>query len=198
MTLFKLPSTWCMEISKMIARFWWSGKDGKRPMYWVSWRKMAMPKDLGGMGFRDLGDFNDAMLTKTAWRLHHNPDSLWARVMRGLYYPKHSLTEAKKGARPSWAWNSILTGRDIIQNQGAWRVGDGKSIRVFEDNWVPNGSSAKPIRLAGRHRERNITTNHHLGDTDRLRTLKVADLISCDTRQWNLQLIEDHVTEQEK
>lgn len=103
MTLFKLPSTWCKEIAKMIARFWWNERDGQRTMHWISWKKITMPKDMGGFRFRDLGYFNTAMLTKTTRRLHDNPTSLWAQVMKGMYYPKTNLLEETKGVRPSWA-----------------------------------------------------------------------------------------------
>lgn len=68
-----------------------------------------MPKDMGGMDFRDLTDFNTAMLTKITWRLQNENESIWSRIMNGLYYPRGGLVNAKKGVRPSWVWTSILT-----------------------------------------------------------------------------------------
>lgn len=38
------------------------------------------------MGFRDLNDFNKAMLAKVSWRLIKNPDSLMAKMLRGRYF----------------------------------------------------------------------------------------------------------------
>lgn len=34
------------------------------------------------MGFRILKEFNLALLAKQCWRLIHNPDSLWAQVIK--------------------------------------------------------------------------------------------------------------------
>ena len=54
-----------------------------------------MPKDKGGMGFRDLQSFNLAMLAKQVWRLLCDLDSLCARVLRARCYPDGKLLNAK-------------------------------------------------------------------------------------------------------
>lgn len=65
----------------------------------------------GGLGFRNLKDFNLALLGKQCWRLIHEPDSLWARVIKGRYFPNGPFGKAKRRGRASWAWSSILAGR---------------------------------------------------------------------------------------
>ena len=45
--------------------------------------------------------------------------------------------EAKESRMGSYAWRSILVGRDVIQRGARWRVGDGKKIRIWQDNWLP-------------------------------------------------------------
>ncbi|XP_075663011.1 uncharacterized protein LOC142632511 [Castanea sativa] len=53
-----------------------------------------------------------------------------------------SILEAKEG-KGSFAWKSILKGREIIQKGLLWRVGNGSSIRIFHDNWLPDPSIKK-------------------------------------------------------
>lgn len=57
-------------------------------MHWQSWLNMAVPKSKGGLGFRDLELFNDAILARQAWRLLDNPQSLCVCVLKGRYYPQ--------------------------------------------------------------------------------------------------------------
>ena len=79
-------------------------------MHWRASWKMCIPKNDGGMEFRDLHAFNLAMLAKQVWRLLSNPDTLCARVLRAKYYPDGNLLKAgpKKGS--SFMWQSIVVG----------------------------------------------------------------------------------------
>mgnify|MGYP007071371709 CR=1 FL=1 len=67
----------------------------------MPWWKLCVPKNQGGMGFRDIHCFNLALLAKQAWRLIDNPDSLCARILRAKYYPEGDLLNAtlKKKAK---------------------------------------------------------------------------------------------------
>lgn len=69
-----------------------------------------MPKDRGGMGFRDRKHFNKAMLAKQVWRLISEPDSLCARVLRSKYYPYGQTLNAKLKPGSSFTWQGIMMG----------------------------------------------------------------------------------------
>ena len=127
MSCFKLPITLCNEIESLIKKFWWGQQGEQRKIHWSKWSTLCKPKSLGGMGFRDFQKFNDAMLSKQVWRLLANEDSLFYRFFKAKIFPMGCILEAKEGTG-SFAWKSILKGREIIQKGMLWRVGNGSSI----------------------------------------------------------------------
>ena len=65
------------------------------------------------------------------------PNSLWALVLKARYFPNCSFFNAKKGGRASWAWASLLAGRDILCKGAHWQIMSGKEVRVWKDRWIP-------------------------------------------------------------
>ena len=94
MGVYKIPAAIIQEFHSAMTRFWWGGKGEERKMHWLSWEKMCKPKCMGGMGFKDLRVFNDALLGKQVWRLSHYKNSLLSRVMSAKYYPQGDIFQA--------------------------------------------------------------------------------------------------------
>ena len=76
---------------------------------------MTKSKLVGGMGSRDLSMFNDSLLAKQTWRLLKNPDSLLSKAFKANFSPNCSIFEAKDSRTASYAWQSILKDKDVIQ-----------------------------------------------------------------------------------
>lgn len=107
MSIFRIPDGLIDEIHSTLARFWWGSKDGDRKIHWHRWEVLCLPKSMGGMGFRDLKCFNQALLGKQGWRLCSNVRSLLQRVLRACYYKHASFVESLRGYDPSYSWRSI-------------------------------------------------------------------------------------------
>ena len=110
-------------------------------MAWLSWDRMMLPKSKGGMGFRDMRAFNQALLVKQAWRLLDTPDSLCARLMRAKYYPNGNLLDTVFTRNSSVVWKGIEHRLELLKRGVIWRVGDGALIKTWQDPSISRGPS---------------------------------------------------------
>jgi hypothetical protein len=175
MSVFQLPKTLCNEINAMMSRFWWGHKENDRKVAWMNWGKMGRQKEKGGMGFRDIECFNLALLAKQGWRIIQNPDSLVGRIFKEKYFRHVDFMKSNLGPNPSYAWRSIWNAIPLLKKGLIWRVGDGNSIKIWGDKWVPNPISYEvqsPIRFF---------------DQD----ARVSRLIDEATKWWNIELVSD-------
>jgi len=142
---------------------------------------MGRSKKEGGMGFRVLIIFNQALLAKQVWRLYKSPSSLTARILKAKYFPYSSVMEVSIGTKPSFAWRIIISSLPLLQQGIVWRVGDGHSIRVWQDRWLPTPNTfmvQSPKRLLGE---------------DAL----VSNLIDPNTKEWKTDFIKEVFLEDE-
>ncbi|MCI14198.1 RNA-directed DNA polymerase (Reverse transcriptase), partial [Trifolium medium] len=104
MSVYLLPETTIKEIERMMNSFWWGGGAHNQGIRWLAWDRMAYPKALGGMGFRDLHSFNLAMIAKQGWNIMTKPHTLVAKLYKARYFPNSSLFDSQLGHNPSYAW----------------------------------------------------------------------------------------------
>ncbi|KAF7838884.1 reverse transcriptase [Senna tora] len=176
MSVFKFLKSSYMEFDNLIANFWWGLKEDGSKVHWRAWSKLIRPKDEGGLGFKDFENFNLSLLAKQSWRILESPNDLWVQVLKGLYFPSGDFLSAKKGHRASWVWSSILEGRELFLEGACWKVGDGSSVLVWGDRWVP-----------GLHDFRSGSVL-----PESLEDLKVGDLI-CNG-SWDLSVVSDFIS----
>jgi hypothetical protein len=125
MSVFKLPASLCHELTQLIRQFWWGEDSENRKVYLMAWDKLLMSKGMGGIGFRDLGLFNQALLARQAWRLIQYPDSLCARLLRSKYYPRGEIIDTIFIGDASPTWRGVEHGLELLKKGIIWRVGKG-------------------------------------------------------------------------
>ncbi|AAG03119.1 F5A9.24 [Arabidopsis thaliana] len=175
MSCFKLPITTCENLESAMASFWWDSCDHSRKIHWQSWERLCLPKDSGGLGFRDIQSFNQALLAKQAWRLLHFPDCLLSRLLKSRYFDATDFLDAALSQRPSFGWRSILFGRELLSKGLQKRVGDGASLFVWIDPWIDDNGFRAPWR-------KNLIYDV---------TLKVKALLNPRTGFWDEEVLHD-------
>ena len=155
MSVFQLPVKLCEELDGLCARFWWGQVGNERKIRWKSWDKLTLSKKDGGMGFRDLRAFNLGMLAKQGWRLLKDTTSLLYQCFKARYFPKTLVLEATESPNCSFVWRSLVAALPILRMGHCWRVGDGRSIKVYRDRWIPEYPTNKPF-LSVREDEEDV------------------------------------------
>ncbi|KAK3218516.1 hypothetical protein Dsin_012486 [Dipteronia sinensis] len=166
------------DIHRICAKFWLGSIDDNNKIHLGSWKKLCGSKDVGGLGFRDLSVFNQALLAKQCWRLICKPSSLAARVLKHCYYPDCTVLQADYGESCSFLWKSFMWGNGLLKAGTRWREGNGASISIYKNQWLPRPSTFKPISLS------------RLG-----RKAKAQDLL-LPGEGWNVDLIHEFFWEE--
>jgi len=126
MSCFRLPTGICDKMRTTVSNHWWGIENGRKKMHWRSWEWLTTPKAMGGMGFRDMELFNQAMLGKQCWRILTCQDSLCSKVLKGRYFPHCDFWQAPQPRSSSYTWRSLMHGKKLLEKDILWRVGDGK------------------------------------------------------------------------
>ncbi|KAL9673108.1 hypothetical protein QQ045_029361 [Rhodiola kirilowii] len=82
MAVFIIPQRIRDEMTRVMLNFWWGNKEVKG-IHWISRKILMEPKENGGLGFRDLNYFNEALVMRLCWRVIRFPNLLLSRVLKG-------------------------------------------------------------------------------------------------------------------
>jgi hypothetical protein len=97
---------------------------------------------------------------------------LCAQVLRAKYYPNGNALQATDVDGMSYTWRSVLKGMALLRKGIIWRIGDGRSIHIWNDRWIPRGTTRRPCSHRGRHLIQWVN-----------------ELIDPLTGQWDTQLV---------
>ena len=94
------------------------------------------------------------------------------KIFKAKFFPNCLIMEAKDSNSGSYAWESILKGRDVLKKDTFWRVGNGRSIKL-SDNWLPIPNHPKSLSLGA----------------TQFPNFQVSCLINRSTNLWNSDLV---------
>ncbi|GKC32324.1 RNA-directed DNA polymerase, eukaryota, reverse transcriptase zinc-binding domain protein [Tanacetum coccineum] len=175
-SIFILPKGVCEEIDKLIKAFLWKtdGKKGGRGggcKYSVSWKEVCKPKNEGGLGFKSLQVWNEALMAKHLWDIIIDKDSIWVKWVKGQWLKNDSIWAVEVHDHTSWGWKQILSLRNKVRNFIHFKIGNGKKFLFWFDKWNVYGPLCKLVYYAS------------IMQSSLIMKTKVADLIS--NKKWN-------------
>ena len=101
-------------------------------------------------------------------------------MLKARYFPNCSVLEAEAIGDMSYTWRSILKGVELLKEGIVWRIGTGEHVRIWEDPWIPNGTTRRPRTARG-----SVLID------------KVSDLFDPYTENWDEELVKDLFCEED-
>lgn len=143
-------------------------------MYLKAWSSLCIPKEAGGLGFRQMKDINEAFVTKLVWQLNTDTRKLWVQVFRAKYLRGlNFMDDIQPSRNTSWIWSSIMHCKENFHRGACYTVRSHSRLRVSADPWIP-----------GIARHRLIHDIHWPVDV-----YYVKDLMISGGEQWDMDLI---------
>ena len=171
-SVFLLPQAVINDINKLLKNFLWSQGETSKGKAKVAWENICKPKKQGGLGLKDIGVWNKAMITKHLWNIAEDKNTLWVKWISTVKLKGRSIWAVIEDASDSWGWRNILRLRQEVRQNIVTKVGDGKKASMWFDNWSSLGAL------------NSIINYRDLYDVRLSIDLKVADLIVNDNWQW--------------
>nr|GEV10586.1 hypothetical protein [Tanacetum cinerariifolium] len=168
---FRLPKAVIKDIDKVLKGYLWCNGEISKGKAKVSWKNVCKPKNEGGLGIKNLGDWNDALLSKHLWNVISNKDSLWVEWINAMRLKGKCIWTIKHDSNASCGWNQMLDLRDKMRKHVKYKIRDGKSIFLWHDKWWGDSSLCDliPNEVLQRYNMNNV---------------KVRDMVRNGKWQW--------------
>ncbi|XP_071714436.1 uncharacterized protein [Rutidosis leptorrhynchoides] len=144
-SMFILPKSVNADIERLLRNFLWSQGEFKRGKAKVNWNEVCRPKVKGGLGIKNLHTWNIALMSKHAWNIVSDKNSIWAKWVKKVKLKKRNFWDFKAAVDSCWSWKKIMQNRELIAKFIVKRIGNGSHTSAWFDNWHPVGPLCKFI-----------------------------------------------------
>lgn len=120
LAMFHIPLHIAHKIKGMIDRFFW-GTSESTGIHWRSKHILQMPKGMGGLGIRNIGNFDQALLMKQVRCMQQHPQLLVSRVFKDPKQQGFRIYTRRHNA--SWGSRGLQAAETTLIQGLAWKVG---------------------------------------------------------------------------
>ncbi|XP_058775405.1 uncharacterized protein LOC131649670 [Vicia villosa] len=154
---WKVSSKVVKDIRAMQRKFLWEGVVDKVGVTWVRWDIVCRSRKHGGLGVKDIGKFNKALLSKWIWIFLVEEEAIWYGVIKERYGDlKSRLWNCEDGFYDSkdsfWSRNlmELCTNHQGILYNMTVKVGNENVTQFWNSRWLGTCSpSCRGVRFGG-------------------------------------------------
>lgn len=132
-----IPKGVLEKVQKCCFNFLWQGSSEYKGTHWVSWKKVALPKSLGGWGLKDIFSFGRSLAAKPLWNFI-SKYSLWKQILAQKNISLNTINdwikrEPKHIQNVSNQWKALSLAFALVGVFLAWKVSNGTTVRIRKD-----------------------------------------------------------------
>ncbi|VFQ84277.1 unnamed protein product [Cuscuta campestris] len=144
--LFIIPTMVMKKIHSICRNFLWSSKadNGKVPS--VAWEDVCKPKKEGGLGIKNLVNWNKACGQGLLWDIAQKKDILWVKWIHNKYLKRDSIWDISPKSGMCFYLRKLLLNRDMfagmsnlesyeVQKGYDWLQGGGTDFQAYPIVW---------------------------------------------------------------
>ncbi|XP_062094314.1 uncharacterized protein LOC133800371 [Humulus lupulus] len=110
-----LPRKVIKEIEAICRAFLWTGKKLMVGAGKIAWDSMCKPKAAGGIGFKNISEWNKAAMFKYVWAVAAKEDNLWVRWVHSVYIKDGVWWDYIALVHGSWYWRKVVAIKDQVK-----------------------------------------------------------------------------------
>jgi hypothetical protein len=147
LSLAKVPTSILNKIQHLMANFIWKGAYKTIGFHLTKWQNIAIPKEFGGWGIRDIFWIAKSLAAKYCWRgLFGN--NIWSQILKRKYLKGIDLTSwihrgIHKSTMGSTIWKHFLCSLPLIKQWLAWQIGSGNQVVIGKDPFIGDSTYYK-------------------------------------------------------
>ena len=138
-SVFVLPKWFYAKVDSLCSGFLWKNSTTSAAGARVSWLNICKPKSEGGLGIRQLEEFELVFRLKRAWLFFSGSGSLWVPWLRKNRFGGRSFWLTNDAQRFSMSVRSMLQLKQELHGFLRCSIGDGQTALFWFDYWTELG-----------------------------------------------------------
>ncbi|XP_074341936.1 uncharacterized protein LOC141679333 [Apium graveolens] len=132
---FMLPTSVHAIIQSLLTRFLWKGNINHKGGAKIAWNIVYLPREEGGLGLKNMVEWNRAQLIHHLIRVVTKSRNLWPKWVNATVLKHKYFWTLSVPTDCSWIWRKVLKLRRLALQFITYSIGRGCDISLWFDPW---------------------------------------------------------------
>ena len=128
LSFFEIPRKVLEKIDFLRSRFYWQSEDEKKKYRLAKWSVLCQPKEVGGIGIKNIDSQNKCLLVKWLFKLA-NEEGMWQQILKRKYFRNKTIGEVQVKPGDSHFWSGLMKIKEPFLSHGRFVTNRGINVR---------------------------------------------------------------------